>query len=261
MKPRGCGRTCNPDTWTLVALSRGSLARNLEALVTRAIVFIGAVVLTGAHANADVVYGFPGPPTTDAAVISHDFGESSSTSETAHGPGAELESQTGQRVTLAGTDRFVTQIDMALGAIFIGGSSGTATLNSHLRLYTFSAALPDQLLWEGDSGIRTLNLSLPFSPVPISFTPNILVPDTFVIAVSHTDIAGEPTGWRIGNAANFSATIGSSGSVFSQSSVTGAWVFSPSPFYGIHARITAVPGPAGLGVGIIAVAGRARRRR
>jgi hypothetical protein len=223
-----------------------------------------AVAVAGASARADVVYNVQSLNHPQIVVFSHDAGESSSTDE--HPGGFEVESQSGQHVTLAGSARFVTQVDLSLTGWRNSPAvpPTTASLAMTLRIYAFGAVTPGALLWEGTSSVQTFAVPT-FSQapaIPVSFQPNVLLPDEVILAISHTQISGQVAESLIGNVASFPGPVVGAGDTnwFSQDTATGVWSRADQPNVYLQARITAIPEPAGLGLaGVLLIAARRRR--
>lgn len=223
-----------------------------------------ALAAPASFAPADIVYdslGSSNPPTN--VTLSHDPGETSSTDERAGG--FENESQSGQQITLAGTARFVTRIDLYANGFRAGapGITTPVTYSTTVCLYGILNGLPSQLLWQGDTGVQSLSQAGASAFAPIFVTPNTTLPDTFALELSHTQIQGQAANWFVGNSYQPGApAVGAASStVFSQDTATGVWSGSVQSGFVIQARFTAIPAPCSvalLGGGFPALL---RRRR
>lgn len=228
---------------------------------------LSAAVCAG-HARASIVWQHFSAPA--GVCTSNEYltvpPESSSSDERAGG--SESSAQIAQRITLAGTDRFVTRVDLRvwqLGATIAG--SGPCLADTTLRLYTVGGSMfPDQLLWEGTIAGTSLNAdNNNFSgPVTISFFPGVTVPATLFMAVSHQNISNQRGSMGAAFEPFGAGGIGTASSVWAlQSSATGVWAndtFLPDPT--MEATFTAVPGPWGAaGLAALGLVGWSRRRR
>jgi hypothetical protein len=220
-----------------------------------------AGLVAASSASAEVVYNAmtAGNPNPFWVNFTHDRGESSSTDE--QPGGSENDSQTGQHVTLGGTSRFVTQIDMRIGG-YGTPPFDLVSMAMTLRIYGLSSGMPGSLLWEGTSAVQTFSVTFTGNSVPVSFSPNVQLPDNVVLAVSHSQISGQLT--------SFVGTVGQGtpGDVgvddpgwFMQDTTTGAWRVLAVANDHIQARITAVPAPATVGLALVGVGLWRRRRR
>jgi len=202
---------------------------------------------------------------TRLVVFSHDVGESSSTHEIPGG--IETQSQSGQVVTLAGSDRLVSLLEAEIEGLRLGTETGTVSFATTVRVYSMEGLTPGTLLWEGTSPVTSLNMS-GSGPIraPISFSPNVVLPDTFAMLISHSNISGQNPNWYIGSSGTTLApSVGTSQqATLFQDTATGAWDNMPTgqlPMY-LRFRITAIPAPgsAGLLLGCgTALMGRRRR--
>jgi hypothetical protein len=217
--------------------------------------------VAAAPASAEVVFNTmtSGAPTPFVVNLSHDRGETSSTDE--EPGGFEHESQSGQHITLAGTSRFVTQIDMRLGGY--GGQPTTVSMAMTLRIYGISSGLPGALLWEGTTDLQTFTVSFAPTVHPVSFFPNVQLPDDVILAVSHTQISGQQLSVVGTIGQGVPGDIGVDSDWFSQDATSGIWTVVPGPTAPDHfqTRITAIPAPASgmLGMGLLGVGLRRRR--
>lgn len=158
-------------------------------------------------------------------------------------------------VTLAGTDRFVTEFMVGLGRAPV---DGTQSVDATLTLYANDGGLPGDVLWSG-----TIAGIAPSVATEVVFSPNITVPDSFIFGLSLANIVGQTGGmgpmWTTA-----APTVGSSDSaILRQDSTTLEWEpdpFSP-PTYNLQARITAVPAPAGALPLLFGIAAARRRAR
>ncbi len=224
---------------------------------------LAATLSLPAASHATIVFdSFTAPSSTRVVVLSHDANESSSTHEL---PGGfESESQSGHAITLAGTDRHITQIEAKMAALRISFvNSGSVSFATTLRIYSLNAGVPSSLLWEGTTDVLTLNFnSSGYVEAPIVFTPNMVLPDSFAVAFSHSSIS-PTTDWLPGTAAKSGfPTLGSSSpNWFFQDTASGVWDFYPNSVeQSLQLRITAIPAPSAMLLSLALLAGAHRRR-
>ena len=169
--------------------------------------------------------------------------------------GLENSSQVAQRVTLAGTDRFVTRLDMGLVTYF---TSCTTDMTAYL--YTNQGGVPGSLLWSGSVTGVVLTPSPANTVVPVSFTPNIFVPESMFIAFSHENIIDQRN--FMGTAvANPFFGVGQPGNWAAKDSSTGLWSDLGPSIYDFSARITAIPAPTAGWLAALGPLVLSRRRR
>ena len=170
-------------------------------------------------------------------------------------------SERGDGVALAGTDRVVTEIGLVIHALGQDWSADTV-----VRLYeggnNFGASDPGALLW--DSGMMS---GLPYpngSNLHNFAVPNVLVPDEITWTIELTNIAGGTGDNRMGSRFMDPPTIGSSENNVWLRETDGSWTaqqFGVGGDNNYGAIINAVPEPATLvllGLGGLALV---RRRR
>lgn len=151
------------------------------------------------------------------------------------GAGYLLTSDSGQAVTLAGTERAVTQVEVYLRS--------TAAESFRLRLYEFDSgsSQPGALIWESPIQVFPYSTPPPSSQRKIVSVavPNVAVPDTLVWAIAPD--APATSSFIVLNADL--PTVGSNHDFWFKSSVDGSWTSTTSSSFGRGARITAVPVP------------------
>jgi PEP-CTERM motif len=155
----------------------------------------------------------------------------------------------GQAVTLAGSDREVTNFEVGLG------SDGAATFTASFRLLDGPGATPGTVIWT--SPLQTFPYVPPFynDKLLSVAVPNIVVPDTFVWTVSIVQLYN-----NVVVQSTSSPTIGTAGKAWYFNFTDQQWTSEPNVF---AARITVVPEPATLTLLALGVVGLAvmRRRR
>lgn len=208
-----------------------------------------------------------------------DLGEASSFLETVT-PG-EARSRVGDRITLAGTDRYVTTFSTRVGSFSTRAAAGLE-VDVELSLYASvptagglggaSGSLPGALLWRGVvAGVvvpaRGTGIA---QTAEVVFSPLVTVPDTMFFAVGFTAVRGGASDPRdVGVLGSTSVSVGSSpGGVVEEAGDGGVWsvpVYSvqTAAFRHVDAVVVAVPGPGAAGLGVIAcaVVGVRQRRR
>lgn len=209
---------------------------------------------------AGTVYNsFTGGTAANAILIIADPDESNSRVEL---PGLpmerEFDSQIGDSITLAGTDRFVTSFTVRVAA-FTPTTFGAAT-DVELTLYTNSGGFPGTLLWNG----TIAGISMPTSSAyNVTYNPNITVPTNMVFSVALSNISN--AGHRpLGIVSSATSSVGTSGmDVLVQDTATQVWrkEFYPQGFQNIQAMVVAVPAPGAGAFLATAALLIARRRR
>lgn len=209
-------------------------------------IVVSAICIDLAHAQSQLVYSRP--PTTPGAAVVLVHESPFETSSSHEDPrGAENFSQLAQLITLSGTSRYLTNLETYVTR-FRNPSNISITTDATIRLYSADGpginALPSSLLWEGTK--RDLSLPL-FGHVPLTFTPNITVPDRIFIAISHDNIRLSSFGQVTFGASCTLAPpqVGSARTHMRvQNTSTLAWSLDPfgdtQRFY-MDARLTAVP--------------------
>ncbi len=233
----------------------------------KSFVLAGVCGVAAAGAGAEVVYDSLSPivPNTSSVVFTHDAGETSSTDEISGG--LENESQYGHSVVLAGSDRFVSLIELraisSRGGFPNSTSPTPVSFATTLRIYSLVNEAPGQLLWEGTSPVVTLAQSTAAVYADLAFSPAMTLPDTFVLCVSESQIQDQAPGRWVGTSwQNTPGTIGTSGaSWYGEDTTTDEWSAVSTFGATIQMRITAVPTGSVAGVmGVAALWGAARRR-
>lgn len=208
------------------------------------------VVVPALH--ADLVYNVVRTTPTDAIILAHETLESSSTDERPQG--VENEAQVAQRLTLTGSARRVTRIELWVGG-FGAGFPRNVRLVPVLRVFapdgSGTNAIPGSLLFEG----RTPDTTIAFTTgggggsarVPVVYNMDIIVPNTIFVAVAHENIRVDgPVPWpSFGNACvpGGASPLIADPWLFTQSTSTGQWrrdLFGSTNNFAIQARITAV---------------------
>ncbi len=212
------------------------LARSLAAAMT--------FIITAAHAaSGSIVYNSRNPLPLGIFII-NEADENSSFQELPGPFEREWDCRQGDVITLAGTDRFVTQFSTRLWST--EGQGATVTTDVELTLYTRAGNLPGEVIWSGTlSNIVISGTTMR----EVVFNPHVTVPDTLCFAVSFTNIAATR---RFGVVSSQSNLVGTSGlGTIRQDSATLAWREFAGPndgFRHVDAQITAIPSPAALAV-------------
>jgi len=214
-------------------------------------------------AHAEVVYSAWQNINTpvQAIAITSEFGEASSTHEL---PGGfENESQVAQRITLAGTSRHITTLEVRIGGFRSSPFQQNATLTTTVRFFNVVNGLPGTELWSGtaaDVSVGQWN-----SPGAIlTFQPNTTVPNTFFLSWGFDSIAGQAPQAQLGLSSQITnPSIGQADPLWAvQETATGVWSndpFGPAPL-DFQARINAIPAP-GTGAVMLTLVYAVRRRR
>jgi hypothetical protein len=223
-----------------------------------------------AHSVTVVYDNAPRSSQIDALSFAHDPYETSSSAENPNG--AENFSEIAQLITLAGSDRYATKIDLWLGRFPFQGSSRTAVLDATVRLFTVSGdlqtGLPGQLLYEGTLHGMILAAG---ATVPLTFTPNINVPTQLFLSISNPRVQIDQPFQQPQIFAGFRTSsnlprprIGTAVTTWRQrNTTTGVWsrdFFGGSSSYLLNARIEAVPSLSSL-TPLLALPLITRRRR
>jgi hypothetical protein len=190
----------------------------------------------------------------------HQIGETDSGVELPGG--LENDVRTGQAITLAGTSRFVTAFTVRNFSF----ASTTVTMGMTLTMYESVGGLPGAELWSGRQTLTSPGAGVGHT-VDVTYTPNILVPDSIVFGIALDSISGQPTNQAQGPAYQHLTlpTIGSADDrVLIQDSTTLQWAPDPTSPPGenyLQARIEAIPAPSTvMGVGALCLAFVRRRR-
>lgn len=227
-------------------------------------------VLGAASAHAAIVYNsFRAGTTADGILINCDPDETDSRVELPGTPNErEFDSRVGDVITLATTDRFVTQFEIRAWAIGLGGPS--ALTDIELTIYSVNAGTPSSPLWTGILSAVTLPGSN--SPTTLSFAPNIEVPSTIAFGVAFANVTANGRSFGLATQSQ-SPTVGSSTTgIIAQDTSSGLWqtrFTNPNDLGGsfrqVQARVNAVPIPAPTSAfaimsGILAATRSLRRR-
>ena len=169
-----------------------------------------------------------------------------------------IDEENGDGVTLAGTDRTVTNINLLIHA-----NSGAATADVRVRIFAGGDAgggNPGAMLWE--SALLT-NFAIAGGVAGYDFAvPNVVVPGEITWTLELTNVVN--TGGAVGSRFFAPATVGSSED-WVWERLNGVWtqrvfgVGAGNNSYG--ATITAVPTPGSIGLLALAGVAMLRRRR
>lgn len=211
---------------------------------------------------------------TSTVMLSHEWGSpglAEPASDFENPNGQENFSQVAQRITLGGTDRFATSISMRLAGFrnlnAPGPATRTITTDVTMRVYQAAGGLPGAEVWSGTLSAVSLTVSggtIGF--VPLTFSPNVTLPDTMFVAISHQNISGDNVIFGAGCVSTGSPSVGSIPSPNRwavQSTSTGIWTldaFTPSPVLQLTINAVPSPGPVGAVAGACIVLGVRRRR-
>lgn len=214
-------------------------------------------------AHAEVVYSAWQSTNTpvQALAITSEFGETSSTHEIAGG--FEDEAQAAQRITLAGTSRHITTLEVRIGGFRGSPIQQTATLTTTVRFFSVVNGLPGAEIWSGTAA--NVVVGQWNSPGAIlTFQPNITVPDAIFLSWGFDSIASQASQAQLGLSCQVNnPSIGHADPLWAvQETATGAWSndpFGPAPV-DFQARINAIPAP-GVGAVMLTLLCTARRRR
>lgn len=216
---------------------------------------IGLLTALAAPGYADIVYDSTRPHVAGNTIIwtmtDANLSESASYIETPGGN--ENEARVGAAISLAGTNRFVTSIQIPVAAI-----AGITTVNFELTLYTNAGGSPGTVLWSG----VTTSIAF-FEPGSnATFSPNVTVPGTFFYTLAYSGI---PTSFSVFGArySTIAASVGSNGQMMTQDSTTLAW--SPSAdthaLDSIEMQVTAIPAPGSIALPTLGLLSLVQRRR
>jgi len=220
----------------------------------------GALCAGALPAAGSIVYNHYSS-SANGMVACHDW--DTSPQETSSGVevpgGLENTSQGAQRLTLVGTDRFITKLEMAAWAHTASvPGTGPCITDITAYLYTANGTLPGTLLWSGTAAGVVMNPNSFSSAgmVNVSFFPNVTVPSTVFLGFSHQNISNQ----RGFMGMAFDTEPGLfAGPLTFKDSTKGLWTPSWSDAI-LIARLTAVPGPSAilaLAIGLMPL----RRRR
>ncbi len=224
---------------------------------------VGAMGLSGGAVGA-IIYDARGPGNSIAIIADRDEPDSFTELVPPGSGPREAESRTGDRITFAGTDRFVTRFSTRLQA-FSGTPQGI-TLGVQLSMYEVGAGgLPGALIWQGVSAPVSLATNVPVEAV---FTPNVLVPNSICFAIGLTSVTVAPMDIRsFGVVTTAQTQVGFSPLTrLGQLSATGVWSITDQTgqnggvFHHLEARVEAVPSP-GTAAGMILAGGVVWNRR
>jgi hypothetical protein len=213
------------------------------------------VSTSGAHAT--VVYNSR-TTSPNGIFIINEVDESSSFNERPNGVGEqrEFDCRVGDVITLAGTDRFVTEFTTRLWSF---APASPITTDVELTLYQNASNLPGAVIWSGTlTGISVAGTT----PIDVTFNPNVVVPDTLCFGIAFPSLT---TSRAFGPLASGFVLVGSSPLyTVRQDTATQAWRQDPlgTPFFHVDARVTAVPSPGmGAVAALVLPAVVSRRRR
>ena len=112
----------------------------------------------------------------------------------------------GDQVSAAGTDRFVTGLNIEIysqGGFFPAGNPGVADFTARLYANDGPAGIPGSLLWQSDP----VHVAYPGGLSLLAFSvPQVLVPDVFTWTLQYTNMSTPPPALPFAN----TPTIGSS---------------------------------------------------
>ncbi|MBY0312067.1 MAG: hypothetical protein K2W85_08360 [Phycisphaerales bacterium] len=231
----------------------------------RAAVTLGVVGLLSASSGAAIIYDARGPGNATVLIAERDEPDSL-TELTPPGSGPrEIDSRAGDRITFAGTDRFVTRFTTRVQAF--NGSPVGITLGLQLSMFEVGAGgLPGALIWQGNASPVSLTSN---APVEAVFTPNVFVQNSICFGIAFTSVAVAPTDFRsFGVVSTALNQVGSSPTTrIRQATATGLWAIEDQTnqfngiFHHIEARVEAVPSPGTATAILAASMAIARRRR
>lgn len=176
--------------------------------------------------------------------------------------GATSGPEGGDEITLAGTDRDVTSIDIMIHVL--GANAGTA--DTQVRFYANDGAgdIPSTMLW--DSGLLAAMPHAAGLSMMTFAVPSVTVPDTFTWTIEFTNRAGSIAD-AMGPRMYDPPTVGSSDNDFWIHNADTTWSnvwFGGTPVANFGSTVTAVPEPASMmaiGVGLAALLARRRRKK
>jgi hypothetical protein len=160
--------------------------------------------------------------------------------------------QAGDQVTLGGTARELTQLDI----LYTTGGIATADLQARIYANDGSDGKPGTLLW--DSGVLDDVLFSEGDNVVVFQIPNVTVPDTITWAVTEYNVIGPALNLRFYDP----PTIGSSGDFLWVNAGSGWYSSDPlgeQKVANLGAAVHAIPEPATLS--LVALGGLALLRR
>lgn len=231
----------------------------------RAALTLGVVGSLSASSGAAIIYDARGPGNSTVLIAERDEPDSL-TELTPPGSGPrETDSRAGDRITFAGTDRFVTRFTTRVQAF--NGSPVGITLGVQLSMYEVGAGgLPGALIWQGNASPVSLASN---SPVEAVFTPDVIVPDAICFGVGFYSIVVAPRDSRVFGVVSTARTqVGTSPTTrIRQDTGSGLWVIEDQTdqfggaFHHIEARVEAIPSPGSATTLFAACIPLARRRR
>ena len=153
-----------------------------------------------------------------------------------------LNGEVGDQVQVAGTDRYVTQLQIGIypqGGFFPNGTAGAADVEARIYANDGPAGNPGSLLW--DSG-RLFHVSYPGNVNLLTFAvPQVLVPDTFTWTLQYSNAAPLPLCEVFVN----TPTVGSSQDFFWVHGAGSPWQqINGGEIDNLMARVEAVPEPS-----------------
>lgn len=136
----------------------------------------------------DIIYDARPDPFASSRLlwVNNDLGETGSANE--RPGGGENESAVADRVTLAGTSRFVTRVETVVST-FAGGN--WSSLDVVMTAYADAGGLPGDVLWSGATRGVTPTLFNNRRTADVAFEPNIVFPDNVIVGFALENIVGQ----------------------------------------------------------------------
>lgn len=223
-----------------------------------------AVAGLAAQAHADIVYDHLTSTTPGGISFCNEWNTTPrETASNMESPGGQENiAEAAQRLTLAGTARFITQLDASQWAFSAQGpGSGPCIADVTLALYTVNGNIPGSLLWSGTVTGVSMNPGNTTAAVPISFFPNVTVPNVVFLSISHSNIVNQRGFMGLSWNPNSVGIAGFGGPWADKDSTTGLWTQElPGTDGSMMVRMTAIPAPATLPLLGLGFAMQRRRR-